>query len=764
MKAFTPHEYQRDIVEWIVQNRRCGVWAGMGVGKSVATLTALEALDAVAPVYPALVLAPLRVANTTWVSEAAKWSHTAHLRVVPISARRNPKTSATAKERLAALNTPADIYTMPYEGLVWLVETLGKDWPFRTVVADELPKLKSFRIRQGGANSGALGKVAHTKVDRFIGLTGTPAANGVKDLWGPTYFIDKGRRLGRTFSAFEQRWFEKGYDGFSLKPMDHAQEEMQELLRDVYLTVEGLPVDKPIVAPQYVDLDPAARKLYTQMENELFAEIEDKGVEAVNAAVLSGKLLQIANGAIYTEDREWSVVHGHKIEALESIVTEASGAPVLVSYNFKHDLERLLKHFPQGRVLDADPRTVERWNSGGIPLLFCHPACLHPLTEVLTETRGWVSLVTVGAHERVFDGVDFVSHKGCVFSGVKSTMEVFGLTMTPNHRLLVGDAWVEARDVRDTGSVKQDALYTYSGTDPRLRALLPVRRDAGNAAAERPAREPRATPVLPALHIGHVSPHDRHPVLADMEGHGRPSHRSERPELQPLRGYWAGLVAGLVAVRELFPRHVSRVPGRPDNRTGGQQSGVQQAELPLGHKHGATVEQGEQPGGALPRARHASGRIVSRSQSEQGGHHTPAEQRHDRRGGSGGLRGVTVQEDAQATPVYDLVDCGPRSRFLVRNAAGEVFVSHNSAGHGLSLQDGGNILARFGFDWNLENYMQILERVGPARQRQSGHNRPVFDYPIIARNTIDEAVFERVHSKRSVQDALLHALKQRRET
>jgi len=339
----------------------------MGGGKTVSTLTALDDLSFVEDVFPVLVLAPKRVAVTTWPEEPIRWAHLRHLRVVAIT--------GTPKQRKAALDTPADIYTMAYDNLVWLCETLGEAWPFVTVVADELTRLKSFRIRQGSKRAGALGRVAHTKVKRFVGLTGTPGANGLKDLWGQTWFLDKGERLGRTFAAFEQRWFTRGYDGFSLQPLPHAQEEIQELLRDICLTVTGLPVDEPIFNRIYVDLPPAARVLYDDMEEEMFAQIGAEGVEAANAAVRTQKCLQIANGAIYmNEGSEWEAVHDAKLDALDSVIEEANGVPVLVAYNFKHDLERLRRRFRQARVLDADPDTIRQWNAGRIEVLLAHPA------------------------------------------------------------------------------------------------------------------------------------------------------------------------------------------------------------------------------------------------------------------------------------------------------------------------------------------------------------------------------------------------------
>jgi SNF2 family DNA or RNA helicase len=367
MAEFKPHDYQRPAMQWLYEKPRCALWMPMGGGKTVTTLTALDNLSLLDDVYPALVLAPLRVAKTTWPDEVAKWPHLSHLRVSVIC--------GSAAERKAALDVPADIYTMNYDNLVWLREALGDRWPFKTVVADEFTRLKSFRLRQGSKRAAALGHVAHSKVQRFIGLTGTPNPNGLQDLWGQIWFVDKGERLGRTYSAFSDRWFEKGYDGFSMKPRANAQSEIEGRLRDVCLTVDALPVDEPIRNNLYVDLPPKARRTYDDMEKHMFADLEGAEIEAVSAAAKTMKCLQLANGAAYTDDRgAWEGVHDAKLEALDSVIEEANGAPVMVAYHFKSDLARLQKRYPHGRALDAKSDVIRDWNAGRVPLLFAHPA------------------------------------------------------------------------------------------------------------------------------------------------------------------------------------------------------------------------------------------------------------------------------------------------------------------------------------------------------------------------------------------------------
>lgn len=373
---FTPREYQHAIIGHSLDLPRCAVWAGMGMGKTVSTLTALDALELVEP-GPALVLAPLRVAASTWPDEARKWHH---LRNIEVSA-----VVGTAAERKAALQRPASIYTTNYENLPWLVDHYGDKWPFRKIVADESTKLKSFRLQQGAKRSAALAKVAHTKAVRFIELTGTPSPNGLQDLWGQAWFLDKGMRLGRSFNAFKSRWFQSiqlGTDRMAvrLEPLPFAREQIEAAMRDLCLSLDArdyFDISEPITNVIRVELPAKARQLYKAMEREMFLAL-DTGheIEAFDAASKTIKCLQLASGAIYKEagSDEYADVHDVKLQALESIVAEAAGMPVLVAYHFKSDLARLLKAFPQGRQLDANPQTIRDWNAGKIPVMFAHPA------------------------------------------------------------------------------------------------------------------------------------------------------------------------------------------------------------------------------------------------------------------------------------------------------------------------------------------------------------------------------------------------------
>lgn len=373
---FTPRPYQRMIIDHILNTPRCAIWADMGTGKTVSTLTALDMLTLLED-RPSLVIAPLRVAAATWPVEARKWAHLQGLKVVAVV--------GSIAQRKAALDTPADVYCINYDNLPWLISQFPKDaWPFGTVVADEATRLKGFRHVHGSVRARALAKVAHKYTDRFIALTGTPAPNGLQDLWGQSWFIDAGRRLGSSFGAFTARWFRSvqvGQDRFAVKlePHSFAATQIEELLKDVTLRVDAadwFDIDQPIMQTVKVQLPAKAMSQYETLREEMLLELSNKvEIEAFNAASLTMKCLQLANGALYVDDSNaYEVVHDVKIDALKSIVEEAAGSPVMVAYHFKSDLERLLKAFPEGRPLDKDPQTIAAWNKGDIPVLFAHPA------------------------------------------------------------------------------------------------------------------------------------------------------------------------------------------------------------------------------------------------------------------------------------------------------------------------------------------------------------------------------------------------------
>lgn len=366
-----PH--QQLIVNHIINTPRCAVWADMGVGKTASTLSALSFLSLLKPIK-ALIIAPLRVAAATWPNEVAKWAEFNHMTVSVIHGNR--------KQKEKALSTMANIYTINFENIPWLVETLNNKWDFNVIVVDEATKLKSFRLRKGGSRATALKQVAFKNVDHFIELTGTPSPNGLMDLWGQLWFIDKGDRLAKSFTTFKSRWFNevkdrRGEYTIRLDPKPDAMNDIQQRVRDICITVAAkdfFDIREPIVNNIEIELPKSVKTMYQKMESALYVEFADISVQAVNAAAKTLKLIQIANGALYTEGDTWAPLHDLKLQALQEIIESANGAPVLVAYHFKSDLERLLKYFPQGKSLDKNPTTLAEWNKGKIPILFAHPA------------------------------------------------------------------------------------------------------------------------------------------------------------------------------------------------------------------------------------------------------------------------------------------------------------------------------------------------------------------------------------------------------
>lgn len=380
-KKFVPRPYQTRIIDFIISHPRCMVWAGMGMGKTVSTLTALKYLIDFEDAGPALVIAPLRVAKFTWPAEKLHFSSLISIKCSVVC--------GSLKERKAALKEEADVYITNFEQLPWLVKTLGSSWPFETVVVDEATRLKGFRLRQGSSRAKALATVAHRYCKRFIELTGTPATNGLLDLWGQSWFVDGGKRLGKSFSEYELRYFRPrrvGAEAYAVKwdPLPGSEEAIRQKLSDVSITIRAedyFDIKKPVESIVWVDLPDEMKKNYDKLRNEFYLAMKQGEIEAANAAVKLGKLLQFSSGAVYEDDgKSWIPIHDLKIDALRSVVEEAAGTPVLVAYQYRHELERILKAFPQARQLDKKSETLEAWNKGDIPILVAHPAaCGHGL-------------------------------------------------------------------------------------------------------------------------------------------------------------------------------------------------------------------------------------------------------------------------------------------------------------------------------------------------------------------------------------------------
>jgi SNF2 family DNA or RNA helicase len=365
-QEYKPHEYQVYSTEFILKNKAAGLFLEQGLGKTVITLSAvlLQLYDYFESTK-VLVIAPLRVARDTWARECGKWDH---LKGITIS-----KVLGSVKERKMALHKKADIYVINRENVGWLVK--NKTWDFDTVIIDELSSFKSPTAKRFKA----LKKVRH-KIKRIVGLTGTPAPNGLLDIWSQIYLLDGGERLGRTFSGYRSRYFHPQKYINGMIPTDYiinegAEEKIYQKISDICISMKAmdyLKMPECIINKIEVELSEREMKLYRQLERDLLLPFEDSDVDAVNAAVLTNKLLQMSDGAVYDEFGDVKHIHDKKIEALEDIVESANGKPVLIYYAYKHDKERIKKCFEVAEINTAED--ILKWNSGNMRIALCHPA------------------------------------------------------------------------------------------------------------------------------------------------------------------------------------------------------------------------------------------------------------------------------------------------------------------------------------------------------------------------------------------------------
>ena len=366
---YKPWDYQKQAESWIMGHKRCALFLEMGLGKTVITLSAVKRLLDDFAITKVLVIAPLRVAATVWAEEAEKWDHLVGLRCV--------KVLGSAKERERALGEDANVYIINRENVPWLVahQAALKDWPFDMVVIDELSSFKSSKAKRFRALRQAL-----PAVRRIVGLTGTPSPNGLMDLWSQIYLLDRGERLGRFIGRYRDTYFTAGRRNgnivynWDLKP--GAAQEIYTRISDLCMSMTAedyltLPDRRDIV--HTVGLPARAQQAYETLERDLVLPYAGEVITAQNAAVLTGKLLQLSNGAIYSEDRSYQTIHDVKLDALEDLIEAANGEPVLVYYAFKHDAARIMQRIPAARQL-ITPDDVSGWNAGRIPVLIAHPA------------------------------------------------------------------------------------------------------------------------------------------------------------------------------------------------------------------------------------------------------------------------------------------------------------------------------------------------------------------------------------------------------
>lgn len=363
---YKPHNYQQFATDFILNQSICCLMLDMGLGKTVITLTALWqlALDSF-DVSRVLVIAPKRVAEDTWPKELAKWEHLTGLTASLVL--------GSAAERETALQRKAFLYIINRENVAWLVK--NHYWDFDMVVIDELSSFKSNKAERFKAM-----KKVRPMVTRIVGLTGTPAPNTLLDLWPQMYLMDMGQRLGRFIGGFRDRFFLPDKRNreiiYSYKPREGAEDAIYDLISDICISMKAtdyLDMPERIDNRIEVSMSPKERKLYDDFQKDMVLSIGDEELDAVNAAALSNKLLQMANGAVYGEDKKVIPIHDRKLDALEDLVEAANGKPLLVAYWYKHDLQRIKARFKNARCIDT-AKDIDDWNAGKIPLALIHPA------------------------------------------------------------------------------------------------------------------------------------------------------------------------------------------------------------------------------------------------------------------------------------------------------------------------------------------------------------------------------------------------------
>lgn len=364
---YKPHDYQTYATNFILDHPVAAVFLDMGLGKSVITLTAIYdlCLDSFL-VRKVLVIAPLRVARDTWPTEIQKWDH---LKGLTYSVA-----VGTEAERIAALQRKAHVYIINRENVQWLVEESGVPFDFDMVVIDELSSFKSYQAKRFRS----LLKV-RPKVKRIVGLTGTPSSNGLMDLWAEFRILDLGKRLGRFITHYRNEYFTPDKKNaqivFSYKPLPGAEDAIYRAISDITISmkaIDHLQMPECVMNEVKVTLSEKERRIYNTLKKELVVSLKGKEIDASNSAALAGKLSQLANGAVYGEDKNYIEFHNRKLDALEDLIEAANGKPVLVAYWFKHDLARIKKRFQVRELLTS--QDIKDWNSGKIPIAVIHPA------------------------------------------------------------------------------------------------------------------------------------------------------------------------------------------------------------------------------------------------------------------------------------------------------------------------------------------------------------------------------------------------------
>ena len=559
--------YQQNAIDYLFEHNSALALLPVGAGKSVIGWTTALELMRDGHVKRPLVLAPLRVAQMVWPQERAEWEHLTGAEIVEWGGEpsgwaegvyrdsrvlwgkitsaegRIPKMHDVLKRReleaklkqyqvdyaevnkkVRASDPPRCLHVTSYENLMWVCDVWPPgESPFDLWIFDEIGKLKnpkSPRYKEVKKHT--------AKVPIVWGLNGTPAPEGMLDLFAQVSIVDGGRLWGKSFYKWRQEYFRPlDFKGFKWGPQYGTLERLTTQLNTVAFRVDEsqLSYQKTMLHSQIpVQLPTKARSLYEEMEKEMSMTVEDVDITAFSAAAASMKIRQLAQGFVYDEYGDAHVVHTEKAHALADLIDEMQGEPLLVAYEFAQDLRAIQRVWPNvpylGQGVSSAKATeyVRRWNNRELPVLALHPFCLHPETLVLTEHHGWVKIVDVDESDRVFDGVEYVTHQGCQLSGVRPVIDCFGIRMTPDHLILVDGTWEKAEDVRHSAEARQKARYPLTINDAGVGPMPTLRGDNRDYAAKRGETQSGSVRSLREVPPQRRPPHDRYPSAEDMEG------------------------------------------------------------------------------------------------------------------------------------------------------------------------------------------------------------------------------------------------------
>lgn len=734
---------QERLINFAMDRKACAWFAPPGYGKTRAGLEMINETEG-----KTLVCANILICETVWPFEIKKWGY-------------QFKTHFMHGNKNKYIPSDTHVDLINYEGLPWLCEQLLKSGksPYKQIIYDELSFLKNPTSKRFKSLQDVLGRIKYR-----IGMTGTPCGNHLLNLWAQMYAIDSGRSLGSNFYAFRRKYFDKNEYTYKYDPDEGAEDEILDRIYDTAISLDINDLDLPplIHRPHYLEMPIEVREHYEELQND--NTIEELDVYAMNAAVKANKLRQAASGRVYDTTRESRYLHDTKADYLKNIVQEMQGRPVMIFFEWLSDYDSIcnvLGNVPAlygGTSKKESVKIVRDWNTGKLPVLALHPRCLHPETLVLTEERGWVHLIDVKKNEKVFDGVEFVSHGGCQFSSLRSVIDKFGITLTPDHKILIQNEWVEAQNVPDTQSSKEAALFGYWPSRKNgISEMFKLSNNTSHTFTRCRKKQYSTKRTLSDLLKSILPSYDKYTTVSNMERYVRSRTSSQMSSVQKLRRPWNRCLSPMVRFQEFLERHAAGVSEQFDFRPHRCEWGLLPEELSLVYSNGATGKQKEQSYSNVLWRDYALSRILSKSWSFSWRDHPLPKKICN-----GGFRHENVcskyvhektEKQEKKIAVYDLVNCGPRKRFVVRNTKGEMFIVHNSAAHGLNLQDSGNVLIFYTLPWSYEMVSQGIRRLW-----RQGQKNKVFVHYLLIDKTEDIRVHDSIKIHEELEQRVIGAL------